>query len=144
MAQKAPGKYYRNGLTWTALFKMFRDNAAAEKWFVANRWPGGVGCPKCGSLNVLVVKSRKPQPYRCRDCRKCFSVKTGTLMQSSNLGLQVWAIALYILTTGIKGTSSMKIHRDLGVTPENRLALGAPDPGHLEAREWSATDGRAG
>ena len=123
MAQKAPGKYYRNGLTWPALFKMFPTNAAAEKWFVEVRWPNGVGCPKCGSLNVLTVKTRKPQPYRCRDCRKCFSVKTGTLMQSSNLGLQTWAIALYILTTGIKGTSSMKMHRDVGVTQKTAWHL---------------------
>ena len=85
--------------------------------------PNGVACPKCGSVNVLTVKTRKPQPYRCRDCRKCFSVKTGTLMQSSNLGLQTWAIALYILTTGIKGTSSMKMHRDVGVTQKTAWHL---------------------
>ena len=95
---------------------MFPNNEALEKWFVRERWPNGVACPKWGSINVLTVKSRKPQPYRCRDCRKCFSVKAGTLMQSSNLGLQTWAIVLYILTIGISGTSSMKMHRDVGVT----------------------------
>ena len=47
----------------------------------------------------------------------------GTLMQSSNLGLQTWAIALYVLTTGIKGTSSMKLHRDLGVTQKTAWYL---------------------
>ena len=123
MAHKAPGKHYRNGMTWADLFRMFPDDATAEKWFVETRWPNGVACPKCGSINVLTVKTRKPQPYRCRDCRKHFSVKTGTLMQSSNLGLQVWAIGLYILTTGIKGTSSMKLHRDLGVTQKSAWHL---------------------
>ena len=123
MAQRAPGKHYRQGMTWKALFRMFPDDATAEKWFVKTRWPNGVACPACGSVNVLVVKTRKPQPFRCRDCRKCFSVRTGTLMQGSNLGLQTWAVALYVLTTGIKGTSSMKLHRDLGVTQKTAWHL---------------------
>ena len=80
------------------------------------RNPVGVCCPECGSLNVQERPTCKPQPYRCRDCRKDFSVKTGTLMHNSKLGLQTWAIALYLLSTGLQRTSSMKIHRDLGVT----------------------------
>ena len=59
---------------------MFPDDAVAEHWFVKTRWPGGVHCPCCGSLNVQERETRKPQPYRCRDCRKDFSVKLGTLM----------------------------------------------------------------
>ena len=62
-------------------------------------------------------------PYRCRDCRKFFSAKTGTVLQSSKLGYQVWALATYILTTGIKGTSSMKLHRDLGITQKSAWHL---------------------
>ena len=55
-------------------------------------------------------------PHRCRDCRKFFSVKTGTAMQSSNFSCRKWAIAVYLMNTGIKGVSSMKLHRDLGIT----------------------------
>ena len=44
-------------------------------------------------------------------------------MQASNLGYQVWAFAIYILTTGIKGTSSMKLHRDLGITQKSAWHL---------------------
>ena len=105
------------------LTRMFPDDAAAEAWFVQTRWSDGVACPKCSSTNVLHVKSRKPQPYRCRDCRKCFSVKVGTLMEGSNLGLQTWAIAFYLVATGLKGTSSMKLHRDLGVTQKTAWHL---------------------
>ena len=123
MAQKAPGHHHRQGITWSELFKLFPDNAAAEAWFVKSRWPNGVACPKCGSVNVQQRPTRKPQPYRCRDCRKDFSVKTGTLMQSSNLGLQTWAIAFYILSTGLKGTASLKLHRDLGVTQKTAWHL---------------------
>ena len=115
MAKGGPGKHYREGLSILELTQMFPDDATAERWFVENRWPNGVTCPRCGSLNILHVKSRKPQPYRCRDCRKHFSAKTDTPMHSSNLGYQTWAIAIYLLTTGLKGTSSMKLSRDLGL-----------------------------
>ena len=54
-------------------------------------------------------------PYRCRDCRQHSSVRKGMVMQSSKLGYQAWAIAIYLVATGIKGTSSMKLHRDLKI-----------------------------
>ena len=116
---KAPGKYYRKGLSWVEFTRRFPDDETAEKWFVASRWPNGVHCPECGSDNIQERKSRKPQPYRCRDCRKDFSVKTDTLMHNSPLGCQVWAMAIYLLTTGIKGVSSLKLHRDLGITQKS-------------------------
>ncbi len=55
-------------------------------------------------------------PYRCRDCRAYFSLKTGTVMDDSNLSLRVWIFGLYLVATSLKGVSSMKIHRDLRVT----------------------------
>ena len=54
-------------------------------------------------------------PYRCKDCRQHFSVRKGTVMESSKIGLQKWAIALYMMTTGLKGTSSMKLYREVGI-----------------------------
>ena len=146
MARKAPGRHERKGLSLVDITRIFPDDATAEEWFVKNRWPAGACCPKCGSLNVQERPTRKPQPYRCRDCRKDFSVKTGTLMHNSKLGLQTWAIALYLLSTGLKGTSSMKIHRDLGVTQktawflahrirETWRARGAPFSGPVEMDE---------
>ena len=123
MTQKAPGKHYREGLSLVQLTRMFPDDAAAENWFVKARWPDGAVCPSCGSLNVQERPTRKPQPYRCRDCRKDFSVKTDTLMHGSKLGLQTWAIAIYLLTTNLKGVSSMKLHRDLGITQKTAWYL---------------------
>ena len=123
MAHNAPGKHHRNGMTLAQLLKKFPDNATAEQWFIDTRWSNGVRCPKCDSDNIQERKSRKPQPYRCRDCRKDFSVKTGTLMQGSNLGFQTWALAFYLMTTSIKGTSSMKLHRDLGITQKSAWHL---------------------
>ncbi len=51
-----------------------------------------------------------------KQCRRYFSVKTCTLMQNSNLGLQVWAGALYLMSTSLKGVSSMKLRIDWGIT----------------------------
>ena len=115
MASKGPGRAHREGLTVVQLIGMFPDDKSAEKWFEKQRWPDGRYCPDCGSTNTVTVASRKPMPYRCRDCRNHFSVRKGTVMQSSKLGLQKWAMALYMTATGIKGTASMKVYRDLGM-----------------------------
>ena len=117
MAHNAPGKHYRKGISLMALMEMFPNDETAEGWFASVRWESGEPtCPFCGSLRAALIPNRKPMPYRCKDCRKHFSVKHGTVMQSSKLGCRVWAIAVYLLTTGIKGTSSMKLHRDVAVT----------------------------
>ena len=96
----------------------FGDEAGAEAWFVARRWPDGIACVVCGSLNVGVRKtSRRPTPtYHCNDCKKDFTVKTETVMHDSKLPLSKWALAFYLYSTNLKGVSSMKLHRDLGIT----------------------------
>ena len=123
MAYKAPGKHYRKGMSIIEAVKMFPDDKASEEWFVKKRWPDGPHCPHCGSLSIQSGASHKTMPYRCRDCRKRFSVRTKSAMDSSKLGYQVWAIATYLLTTGIKGTSSMKLHRDLNITQKSAWHL---------------------
>jgi len=129
------------------LLRKFPDDATAEAWFEAMRWPEGRFCPDCGSTNTVAVASRKPMPYRCRDCRHHFSVRKGTVMQSSKLGLHKWAIALYMMTTGIKGTSSMKLYREVGIRQATAWFLmqriregfiegeNKPFPGPVEADE---------
>ncbi len=123
MARNAPGMHQREGISLIQLFKMFPDNATAEKWFIHTRWPDGMACPCCGSVNVNERTAHKTMPHRCRDCDKRFSVKTGTIMACSNLGYQIWAFAVYLFTTTLKGISSMKIHRDLSVTQKTAWHL---------------------
>ena len=115
MSQTGPGRAHRKGITLIELMNLFPDEASAERWFANIFWPDGVRCPGCGSANIQSRPTRKPQPYRCRQCRKDFSPKTGTLMQGSKLGYRTWAVAIYLLTTSLKGVSSMKLHRDLGI-----------------------------
>ena len=123
MEQKAPGRHQRKGITLVDAVKRFSDESEAERWFVETRWPDGVVCPFCGCLNTGRRKNRKPQPYHCRACRKDFSVKTGTLMHGSKLSLGTWAIAYFLFSTSLKGVSSMKLHRDLGITQKSAWHL---------------------
>ena len=120
MAYKAPGRHYREGISLIELFHMFPNDETAEKWFEEQRWgtPGKPDhCPMCGETEkVRPVPSRKPLPYWCGSCRRNFSVKTGTVMHRSRISYQKWAIAIYLWSTSIKGVSSMKLHRDLGIT----------------------------
>ena len=111
----APGRSEREGISLIELFNRFPDDATAEAWFESQRWPDGRGCPDCGSARTVAVKSRKPMPYRCKDCRHHFSVRKGTVMQSSKLGCRTWVLAIYLVATSLKGVSSMKLHRDLEI-----------------------------
>ena len=113
--RRAPGRYYRKGMSLAQLFAKFPDDEAAEAWFASVRWPDGPQCPKCDCGDVQHPTTHPTMPYRCRGCRKFFSVKTGTVMADSKLGYQTWAIGIYLFNTGIKGTSAMKFHRDLDV-----------------------------
>ena len=136
---KAPGKAFRQGMTLVEAVRRFSDEKAVEAMFVEARWPNGLACPSCGSLDVQKRPTRKPQPFRCRDCRNDFSVKTGTVMQGSNLPLSKWALAAYLMTTNLKGVSSMKLHRDLGVTQKTAWHLA-----HRIRKAWEDNGGLFG
>ena len=139
MAQTAPGKHFRKGITLFEAVQRFSDEAAVEQEFIAARWPNGVACPKCDSLNIQERPTRKPQPFRCRDCRKDFSVKTGTVMQGSNLPLSKWGLAAFLMSTNLKGVSSMKLHRDLGITQKAAWHLA-----HRIRKAWEDDNGLFG
>ena len=118
MSQNAPGKHFREGITMLELFKMFPDNETAMKWFETRIWKHGRKCPTCGNDSTVPSK-HKTMPYYCYKCKSFFSVKKGTVMESSKIGYQKWAIATYLVATNLKGVSSMKVHRDLGMTQKS-------------------------
>ncbi len=112
----APGKQNRAGLTVWKRLARFPDENSARRCLEEVRWAGGRYCGHCGSEKTKPVPNEKPMPYWCSECRSYFSVKTGTPMQSSKLPLRKWVMAMSMMTTSRKGVSSMKLHRDLGVT----------------------------
>ena len=128
-------------------FQRFPGEEAARDYFEQNRWAGEVVCPQCGSLSVAPVKSMKPMPYRCRDCRQHFSVRTGTVLAESRLPLHKWLMAIYMMTTSRKGIPSTQMACELGITQksawflaqrirETWLAGATPDMGsHVQVDE---------
>lgn len=104
-------------------FQRFPNEEAARQFFEHNRWGGEVSCPHCGSLSVVPVKNLKPMPYRCRDCRQHFSIRTGTVLAESRLPLHKWLMAIYMMTTARKGIPSTQMARELGITQKSAWFL---------------------
>ena len=105
------------------LMNDYPNDAAAEQLFVQWRWPDGIACPHCGDMDIQEDAPHPRMPYRCRGCRKFFSVKTGTVMHKSKLGCKTWLIAMYLILTHPKGKSSIQLHIDLGVSVKSAWFL---------------------
>lgn len=104
-------------------FQKFPNEEAARQFFEAKRWSSGVYCPHCGSFSVAECANQIPMPYRCRDCRKHFSVRTGTVLTESKLPLNKWLMAIYMMTTARKGIPSTQMARELGITQKSAWFL---------------------
>ncbi len=120
MTRKATAKARRKELTLMQVADMFRDEDAARDWVASQRWPDGPHCPKCGSVNVQAWIRHKTMTHRCRDCatgksKTMFSTRVGTVMEGSNLKYRAWAAGIYLFATNIRGVSSMRLHRELGI-----------------------------
>ncbi len=97
----------------------FHNEEAAYKFVEARVWPRGPICPHCGGVernSPLAGKSTRIGTYKCYDCRKPFTVKVGTIFESSHVPLRLWLQAIFLITSSKKGISSNQLHRTLGVT----------------------------
>ena len=113
----APGKSFRKGLTILELTDMFPTEESAREWFESIVWAEGRHCPHCGCTDTFEnPKSEPSRPYRCKGCHQHFSVRLGTILEGSPLPFRKWVLAIYLHMTSLKGVSSMKLHRDIGVT----------------------------
>jgi len=92
----------------------FADTSNAVNFVIEMRWPDGVVCPHCGGTEHYFVKTR--HIWRCKDCKKQFSVRVGTIFEDSPLGLDKWLCAIWMIANAKNGISSYEIHRALGVT----------------------------
>lgn len=98
----------------------FHDDDKARQYLEAIRWPNGPACPHCGSAEeghyALKGKAHRPGLWKCKDCRKQFSVTVGTVFERSKIPLSKWLMAAYLLCSSKKGMSAHQLHRTLGVT----------------------------
>ena len=131
------------------VIRYFSDVDVCIEFVASLRWMNGTVCPHCESQNVGFLKTRRI--WKCRGCRKQFSVKTGTIFEESPIGLDKWLMAIWLVVNCKNGVSSYEIARDLKVTQKSawfmlhriRLALkngswekmGGSDGGAVEIDE---------
>lgn len=97
----------------------FHDEEAAYAYVEARVWPQGPVCPHCGGVDRISKmggKSTRIGTYKCYQCRKPFTVKIGTIFESSHVPLHIWLQAIFLIAGSKKGISSNQLHRTLGVT----------------------------
>jgi transposase-like protein len=88
----------------------------------ARRWPNGPVCPKCGDTNPYHITRRTPSKnvvkshYRCRACRKDYTVTVGTIFEDSHIPLNKWFAAIYLMVGSKKGISAHQLHREMEIT----------------------------
>lgn len=92
----------------------FSDRDVALAFMAGLRWPDGVACPRCGGADPTFLKTRRI--WKCRECKKQFSVKVGTVFEDSPIGLEKWLPCLWMLANCKNGISSYEVGRALGVT----------------------------
>lgn len=123
----------------------FSDEQVCIDAVAKMRWPEGAYCPACLAKEPYYLKTQKR--FKCRDCRRQFSVKLGTIFEDSPIPLQKWLPAMWMLCNCKNGVSSWEIHRALGITQKSawfvlhrlRLAL----KGYMPYHKLGGTDGGA-
>ena len=101
----------------------FSDPVNCRDYLVARRWPDGVTCPRCGSKDVLFLE--KYSRWHCREKHDApqFTLKTGTIMEDSPIGLDKWLMAMWQIVNSKNGISSCEVHRAIGITQKSAWFL---------------------
>jgi transposase-like protein len=97
----------------------FADADNCLNYLVARRWPGGVTCPRCGSSDVGFVGSRRIWQCKTRHDHAQFTLKTGTILEDSPIGLDKWLLAMWMLANCKNGISSYEVSRATGVSQKS-------------------------
>jgi transposase-like protein len=110
---------------WSDLGQHFADADKARELLEKMRWPNGVACPHCGGCDPYRItpsgtskKARTTRKglYKCKACRRQFTVTVGTVFEHSHIPINIWLQAIYLLCSSKKGMSAHQLHRMLGVT----------------------------
>ncbi|HXW50973.1 MAG TPA: IS1595 family transposase, partial [Candidatus Acidoferrales bacterium] len=94
--------------------RYFADLDVARGFLAHLKWPDGITCPSCASQDISDMPTRKM--YRCKLCKRQFSVKVGTIFEDSPIGLDKWLPAVWALSSAKNGVSSHELARSIGVT----------------------------
>src|SRR3989441_12530388 len=97
--------------------RYFSDKTVATDFLAKLRWPNGPMCPRCGSLDHSYISTRRL--WKCKACKKQYSVKLGTIFEDSALGLDKWLPAVWLIANSKNGISSHELGRALGTTQKS-------------------------
>lgn len=103
------------------------DEQAAVEFLEDHRWGDCPGCPRCGDTDVYQMKDAKTGErnkrflWRCRGCKKQFTVRIGTVFEDSRIHLRHWCYALWAACSSKKGVSALQIKRQTGLTYKSAL-----------------------
>lgn len=112
-------KHRAKTISIVELLAMFSTEHKAVKWLERVRWQGKPVCPHCGGIENVKPYKGKRFTYHHKDCRKAFTVKTGTVMHASKIPTQKWTIAIYLVLTARKSVSSLQLSKELGITQKS-------------------------
>src|SRR5580700_10124427 len=98
--------------------KVFQDETKARAWLESHLWPDGPVCSHCGTVDSATAIEGRPGLYQCNEseCRKQFTVMTGTLFERSHIPLNKWLMAAFLMCASKKGISTHQLHRMLGIS----------------------------
>ena len=113
----------KDQINLATLAPYFADEDKARELLEKIRWKDGVLCPHCEhdkayKVNAKSTKGRKARKglYKCKECRKQFTVTVGTIFEKSRIPLSKWLLAIHLICSSKKGISAHQLHRNLGVT----------------------------
>lgn len=92
-------------------------------YLAMKRWPNGVTCPTCGSKDVIFLANQRRWKCRQKHPLQQFSVKVGTVMEDSPIGLDKWLMAMWQIVNCKNGISSYEVHRAIGITQKSAWFL---------------------
>lgn len=96
------------------LLSQLPDEQSSIDYFTAIRWKDGEYCPYCNTEHIYHYSDKRT--YKCKSCCQKFSIKVGTIFENSKVPMRKWLMAIFIMTTHKKGTSSLQLARDIKVT----------------------------
>jgi transposase-like protein len=112
-------EYYPH--TLSEAIHYFSDLDVATEFVSALRWPDGPVCPNCGGMDHSYLKTRRL--WKCKACKRQFSLKVGTILEGSPSGLDKWLVAIWMLANSKDGVSSYEIHHTIGVTQKTAWSM---------------------
>lgn len=110
-------------LDFATIASRYSNEESARELLEAIRWPNGPVCPHCGSVEAYKItakadskKPARPGLFKCKGCKKQFTVTVNTIFEGSRIPLHKWLMGVYLMCSSKKGVSAHQLHRQLGIT----------------------------